>query len=184
MTEKLSTLATNFNTPGISALFHVFLCREHLVNEDRLNLDDLMEPKVSVVMSATSVYFAPSDCSGITGFKRELMRATPRWRGADPRFDMILVRMELEPGPHGLSVARFHVLFSFVIDSTRHEVALVKWFSYIGDSPDEDTGMWVVKRNNNDDGSPSMGFICINKILRSCHLLPLYGKEMISSEIT
>jgi hypothetical protein len=184
MTVRLSTFAASLNNPEISALFLDFLDRQHLLNENLLNLGHLMDPKVSVVRSATSIYFAPSDRSGITGSKRELMRATPSWRRADPRFDTILVRTGLEPGPHGLEVARLRVLFSFVIGSARHEVALVEWFSYIGNSPDEDTGMWVVKRKKRPDGSPFMDFICIDKILRSCHLLPIYGSEMISSDIT
>ena len=54
--------------------------------------------------------------------------------------------MGLLPGPHGLLVAQLCFLFSFSIAGTHHEVALVEWFTYIGNSPDEDTGMWVVER--------------------------------------
>jgi hypothetical protein len=78
---------------------------------------------------------------------------------------MIFVRMGLLPEPHGLSVAQLHLLFSFTINGTHHEVALVEWFSYIGNSPDEDTGMWVVEREKRDDGSRLMDFISINMIL-------------------
>jgi hypothetical protein len=101
-----------------------------------------------------------------------------------PRYDTILVRTGLSPGPHGLSVAQLRLLFSFTIGGTHREVALVEWFSYIGNSPDEDTGMWMVEREKKDDGSPLMDFICIDTILRSCHLLPVFGGELISPDIT
>ena len=185
LTDKLSTFAAGFNDPGIIDLFFRFLhghrrIDQRLLNRHRHHID----PKMSVVSSASSVYFAPSDRSGITGCKRELMRATPSWRKSSPRYDTILVRTGLAPGPHGLSVARLCLLFSFKMNGVRHEVALVEWFSYIGESPDDDTGMWVVEREMRDDDSPLMDFIDIGTILRSCHLLPVYGKEMISSHIT
>ena len=112
------------------------------------------------------------------------MRATPTWRKEFSHYSMILVKTGLAPGPHGLSVARLCLLFSFTIDGTHHEVALVEWFCYIGDLPDEDTGMWVVAREVQDDGLPYSDFIPINTILQSCQLLPMYGTDMISSKIT
>lgn len=136
-----------------------------------------------MVSSATAIYIAPSDRSEITGLKRELIRATPSWRKNSPRYDTVLVRTGLLPGPHGLSVARLCLLFSFMTD-TRHEVALVEWFCYVGNSPDEDTGMWMVQREKRDDGSPLMNFIYVNTIVRNCHLIPVYGNEMLSRNIT
>lgn len=137
-----------------------------------------------MVSSATSVYFSPSDRSETTGRKKERMRATPSWRNKSSRRDTVLVQTGLAPGPHGLSVARLHLLFSFTIDGTRHEAALVERFSYIGHSPDEDTGMWVVQKERRVDGSPLVDFIYIDTILRCCHLLPVYGKDMIPDDIT
>jgi hypothetical protein len=81
------------------------------------------------------------------------MRTTPSWRKASPCHDTIFVRTGLPPEPHSLLVAQLCLLFSFTINGTHHEVALVEWFSYIGDSPDKDTGMWVVEREKRDDGS-------------------------------
>ena len=112
------------------------------------------------------------------------MRATPSWRKGCPRHDTVLVRTGLAPGPHGLSVARLRFLLSFMYDDTRHEVALVEWFCYIGNSPDHDTGMWVVEREMRADGLPLMDFIRVDTILRSCHLLPMYGTEIVSSNMT
>jgi hypothetical protein len=180
MKVTLSTFAASLRDPGIVDLFHHFLCGQGLVNKF---VRHRIDPKLSVVNCATSIFFAPSDRNGTTGHK-ELMRATPSWRNNSPRYDTVFVRTGLAPGPHGLSVAQLRILFSFMINDTRHEVALVEWFSYIGNSPDEDTGMWVVERDKQDGGSPFMDFICIDAILRSCHLLPIYGREMISGNIT
>ena len=107
---------------------------------------DHTDPKVLVVTTATSMYFAPSNCSGTTGYTKELIHATTSYRKKFPCYDTIFVKMELAPGPHGLSVAQLRVLFSFTIKGIHREVALVEWFSYVSDSPDEDTRMWVVQR--------------------------------------
>lgn len=141
------------------------------------------DPKAMIVRSATCVYFPLSDRNGIAP-KREILRATPSWRNSLPRHDTVLVKTGLAPGPHGLSVARLHLLFSFTKSNTRHDVALIQWYSYIGDSPDEDTGMWVVKKERGSDGLPVIDFIYIDAIVRSCQLLPIYGRGMIPRQVT
>ncbi len=185
MTVRLFELVNSLNDPKIIAHFHHFLGQQDLVNKDQMEYSDHhKDPNVSVVSSATSTYFAPSNQCGITGVKRELMCATPSWRKNSPHYDTVLVRTGLLPGPHSLLVAQLRFLFSFSIAGTRHEVALVEWFTYIGNSPDEDTGMWVVEREKWDDGSPLMDFIYVHMILWNCHLIPMYGSEVLSRNIT
>src|SRR6266436_7354307 len=78
MTVRLFELVNSLNDPKIIAHFHHFLGQQDLVNKDQMEYSDHhKDPNVSVVSSATSTYFAPSDWCGITGVKRELMRATP-----------------------------------------------------------------------------------------------------------
>jgi hypothetical protein len=68
---KISELATNLKEPGIVALFLCFLCKECLVNKDLLNYGHrCIDPNASVVSSAASIYFSPSDCNGTTVCKR------------------------------------------------------------------------------------------------------------------
>jgi hypothetical protein len=176
----LSVFAAGFNDPGLFDLFQHFLRGQGLVKKHR---NHCVNPKVALVNSVTSIYFAPSDRRGTAGH-REIIRATPSWRNSSPRYDTVFVRTGLVPGPHGLSVAQIRALFFFCINDTRHNVALVEWFSYIGNSPDEDTGMWMVEREKQDAGLPLMDFIFAEAILRSCHLLPVYGEEMISGNIS
>ena len=141
------------------------------------------DPKAMIVRSATCVYFPLSDRHGIAP-KREILRATPSWRNSSPRHDTVFVKTGLAPGPHGLSVARLHILFSFMKSNTRHDVALIQWYSYIGDSPDEDMGMWVVEKEKRNDGLPIINLIYIDAIVRSCHLLPIYGRGMVPRQVT
>ena len=181
MTVKISELAVNLKEPGIVPLFLRFLYKEFIITQRQM---DRTDPKVSVVTTATSMYFVPSDCSGTTGYTKELIHAMTSYRKKFPHYDTIFVRTGLTPGPHGLSVAQLHVLFSFTIKGVHCEVALVEWFSYVGNSPDEDIGMWVVQREKWQDGSPLMDFIFIDTILQSYHLLSMYGEVTIPSDVT
>lgn len=187
---RISEIASNFNDTELHPLFRRYLYGEKNPN-DRCSPDDLplercpsVDPRISVVSSATAIFFAPSDPSGATGHKKERLRATTSWRNRTSRYDTVLVKTCVAPGPHGLSVARLRLLFSFKYEGVIYPVALVEWFSYVGDSPDEDTGMWVVERETRADGLPLVDFICVNTILRSCHLLPLYGNKTLSRDIT
>jgi hypothetical protein len=55
--------------------------------------------QMKVYHSATAVYHAPSDLSGIGGMHREHIRATPSWLRREPRHDCVFV--EKDPGEDG-----------------------------------------------------------------------------------
>ena len=180
---KISELTISINAPKIAPLFLRFLCMYDLVNERPLGSGHCTEdPKVMIVRSATCVYFPLSNRNEIAP-KREILRATPSWKNSLPSHDTVLVKTELAPGLHGLLVARLHLLFSFMKSNTRHDVALIQWYSYIGDLPDEDTEMWVVKKEKRSDGLPVIDFIYIDAIVRSCQLLPVYRRGMIPHQV-
>lgn len=146
-----------------------------------VSLDDCpqISPVLSVVRSARTRFFAPSDCSGVTGHKGERVQATPSWRKRAARYDTVLIKAGSESGPHGLSVARLRMLFSFNLEGKKVPTALVEPFSYKNDSPDEDTGMWVLERNLRHGGSRDLHFIPLHMIVRACHLLPVYGNKPV-----
>ena len=129
MTVKISELTVNLKEPGIVPLFLRFLYKESIITQHQM---DHTDPKALVVTTATSMYFAPSDCSGTTGYTKELIHATTSYRKKFPYYDTIFVRMGLAPGPYSLSVAQLRVLFSFTIKGIHRKVALVEWFSYVG----------------------------------------------------
>ena len=85
-----------------------------------LHLCPAVRSKISVYHSATAVFCAPSDPSGINGMYRKMIRSTPLWRKGEtaaPRHDTIFLEKDLsQPGMRGLHVAR--VLLFFHLYST------------------------------------------------------------------
>jgi hypothetical protein len=49
---------------------------------------------------------------------------------------------------------------------------LMHWFSYVGDSSNYHTGMWVVQHDHN--GSPPF-IINLDSVVHAAHLLPVFG---------
>ena len=137
---------------------------------------------ISVFASAAATFYAPSDPSGICSTRREHIRATPSWRQGPARYDCAFVNAEPElDGIHGLGIVRILLFFSFVFDGKTYPCALVRWFSHIAEERDEDTGMWMVEPEVEDNGSPSISVIHIDCIFRAAHLLPVYSDDPIGS---
>lgn len=112
--------------------------------------------------------------------RRERIRAVPRWRRKFPRYDCVLVETDsTQQGMLGLHVARVKLFFSTQLDEITYPCALVEWYSRVSDHPDEDTGMWIVKPELHDDGSPVQDVIHLDTILRLVHLLPSFGDSWI-----
>ena len=65
----------------------------------------------------------------------------------------------------GLKITRVCLFFSFSHDTIEYSCALVHWFSCVGDSPDEHTGMWVVEPDTLDDGEPFASIIHLDTIV-------------------
>ena len=102
--------------------------------------------RIYVHFSAEATYYAPSDPSGENEMCREFIRATPSWRNSRSRYDCVLINQHPNlRGMLGLDVARVYLFFSFKYNRTRYACAFVRWFEHMGDQPDPDTGMWIVK---------------------------------------
>lgn len=61
--------------------------------------------------------------------------------------------------------------------------ALVQWFTYVADEPDEVMGMWVVWQDHNANGSPAIGVIHLDLILCAAHLMPVFGDDLMLIEL-
>ncbi|KAG1730204.1 hypothetical protein EDB19DRAFT_1897097 [Suillus lakei] len=107
--------------------------------------------KISIFNSASSRFYAPSDII-------EHIRACPLWRNEAPRNDCIFINMG--------SIARVHAFFSFKYSGENFPCTIMRWFDVIRDSPDEDTGMWMV--------CPAI--IHVDTIYRAAHLIPIYSR--------
>ncbi|KLO17808.1 hypothetical protein SCHPADRAFT_913406 [Schizopora paradoxa] len=170
------------------------------------DLDEFNIPRVqsnlNVVASATAIFYAPSDICGVGGMRKEIIRVTSSWRGGPARYDCVFVQTDRNlPGFRGLDVAQVRLLFSFKQDGREFSCAVVRWFERVGDFPNEDTGMWVVKPQYFEDLAaanptgrrrrqpeprerrPFLGVISVDSIVRAAHLIPVYGNEAISLDV-
>lgn len=117
--------------------------------------------------------------------RQERIRAVDVWRGGSSRNDCIFINTDpSEGGMRGLEVARVLLFFSFRADGKVYPCALIRWYSKIGNTPDEATGMWRVTPDSNWDGSPSLAVVHLDTIVRAAHLLGAYGPDAIQRNIT
>ena len=139
--------------------------------------------------SAFALYHAPSDLSGIGGMHREYIRTTPVWQGGAPRYDCVYVTGKGEPDDEGfraLHVAQVRLFFSFRYeDGDRerlYECAFVRWFNDYGTAPCDLTGMWRIQPHYDNRRRRLCGVIHIDSILRSSHLVGVYGHSTLPRE--
>jgi hypothetical protein len=77
-----------------------------------------------------------------------------------------------------MSGVRVQLLFSFTHDGIDYPCTLVEWFKKVGRSPDTETGMWVVEPEMQAK-SQLTSIVCLDIILCSAHLIPVYGAHHI-----
>jgi len=138
---------------------------------------------ISVHNSAATMYYAPSDQSGVGGMRRELIWATSSWRKGPPRYDCIFVNAGPNGGIHGLDVARVTLFFSFKFQNEVYPCALVDWFVCFGNEPDEGTGMWIVEPELDVDGERLISIIHLDCIFRAAHLIGVNGQGFLLKEL-
>ncbi|KAF8264142.1 hypothetical protein EI94DRAFT_1772766 [Lactarius quietus] len=90
----------------------------------------------------------------------------------------------VEMGMHGLSVAHVRLFFSFTHGDVQYPCALVCWLSCMGDSSDENTGMWVVEEMDDDGDECPVAILHLDTIVRAAHLLPVSGSEQVSPTLS
>jgi hypothetical protein len=140
---------------------------------------------IRVYTSAVATFYAPSDISGIGGMRYERIHAVDRWRNGPGRYDCVFVSTDsAAEGMRGFDIARVKLLFSFKHKGTTYPCALVHWYSRVGDSPDKDTGMWVVEPDYGEDGAHFAAVIHLDAIFRAAHLIPVYGDEFVPTHLS
>jgi len=83
----------------------------------------------------------------------------------------------------GLDVTRVLCFFSLTIRGTTFPCAVIHWFDTVGDSADEDTGLWVVHPGFTANRSPNISIIHVDSIYHAAHLIPVYGTCFISHDL-
>ncbi|KAI0362819.1 hypothetical protein OH77DRAFT_1442803 [Trametes cingulata] len=138
--------------------------------------------RIALYYLARATFYAPSELAGVGGMHQEMIRCAPRWYGARPRYDTVLVQTNPDaPGMLGMTVARVRAFLSFTHDYLRYNCALVEWFELDGDEPDPVTGMWIVKPEM-VRGRHAKQVIPISSIVRACHLIGVYGRTRIPTD--
>ena len=188
--RTVSALADELSLPHLQELIRNFLIGQHLPNDARdpsiipVTEFPFYDGKISVFNSASSRFYAPSDISGIHGMRVEHIRSCSNWRKSDSRYDCVFVNANTElDGMRGLEIARVLCFFSFKFRLITYPCAVVRWFDTIGNSPDSDTGMWIVRPAWHHDQSPNISVIHIDAIYRAAHLIPIYGPSFVSRAI-
>ncbi|KAG1864404.1 hypothetical protein F4604DRAFT_1882098 [Suillus subluteus] len=169
--QTVTELADEVNVPYLRRLIRYFLFSQLFCNDPR-NPEDVPaascprydDGRLYVFNSAAVTFYVPSDPSGIGGMRREHIRACPLWWNVYARNDCVFVNTNSDlEGMKGLKVARVRCFFSFRYNwATTYPCALVHWFNKVGDSADEDTGMWIV---------------------HPTHLIPVYSHNFIPKDI-
>ncbi|KAI0640437.1 hypothetical protein C8Q79DRAFT_452272 [Trametes meyenii] len=190
--HSVEDLAQHIGIITLPALLARFLHDQTHPDFDSTHVDIEVPPCppgiIRVFHSAVAVFYAPSDPSGIGGMHREHIRVTPSWRKGPARYDCVFLGNDPSaPGLRSLHVARVRLFFSFKPDPSfvsptmgaAVPCALVEWFSLIGDEPDEETGLWMVQPDLNSDGRRELGVVHVETILRSAHLIPVFGADPI-----
>ena len=180
------SIADTINQPDLTHLIQRFIHGRIPPDSDSeassSTSSDLPEfhAKISIYSSAVATFYAPSDVSGIGGMRCERIHAIDAWRNGPGRYDCVFVNTNpTVDGMLGLDIARVRLLFSFKHEDTIFPCALVHWFSRVGNSPDECSGMWIVKPDLAEDGTHVASVIHLDAIFRAAHLMPVYGNDAV-----
>jgi hypothetical protein len=185
-------LQTEIRQPNFAYLIRQFLHNQLHPNLNPVDSDTRytrlpeIRGKITIYPSAVATFYAPSDISGIGGMRRERIRAVSSWRHGPPRHDCVFVNTDPSAeGMRGLDIGRVRLFFSFNHSGIKYPCALIHRYSRVGDAPDEDTGMWIVKPDiDPDSGLTSMAVIHLNTIIRAAHLLGVCGKDYLPRDLS
>ena len=176
---------------NLVSLIHILL-HQHSQSQANTALPSSADPDyldftemhpLTTYKSAVATFYAPSDLSGTGGMRKEQIRAVSCWRGGPLRFDTVLLKPNRgsefttndEPTVNSFSVARVWHFFSFEYNQASYECALVHDYQVVNPSPDEITGMAIVKRATS--GSlPRARVVLLDDILRAIHLIPVFSQ--------
>ena len=86
---------------------------------------------------------------------------------------------EDKKGFRGMSVVHVKLFFSFMYEGDEYPCALVEWFKKVGRLPDKETGMWVVKPEEDHHGARFTSVVHLDTILRGAHLIPVFKKGFL-----
>ncbi|KAJ6630400.1 hypothetical protein B0H10DRAFT_2160321 [Mycena sp. CBHHK59/15] len=183
--KYLEDLAAHIGQPRLPLLLRRFLHAEVHgppaagAAPPPLDTCPVFEDRITVHHSVIARFYAPSDLGGAGGMYCERIRSNPKWHGY-ARCDTVLVDVG-GPVMKGLVIGRAMLFFSFTFGDKEYQCALVHWIVPVGETPDPDTGMWVVEPEF-EAGSASLEVINIDAIALGCHLIGVYGTSALPED--
>ena len=148
-------------------------------NSIKFNLPTFND-KLNIFTSAVSIFFAPSDLSGIGGMHCECICAMPSWQRGPLWYDPVLINADDDKeGLYGMEVAHVWLFFSFTYNDCTYPCAYIDWYTHEGEGPDADMGMWIVSK-----GIGCSTVIHLDSIIHCTHLIPVYGQPFLPSGLT
>lgn len=141
--------------------------------------------RITTYPSAQAIFYAPSDICGTGGMRKERIRAVRSWHKGPARYDTVFIETDANAeGMRALDVARVRLLFSFKFRGDLYPCALVHWLRRVEDAPDEDTGMWIVEPEVDEDGQPLTAVLHLDTVFRAAHLIGIYGTTQIPKNLS
>ena len=136
---------------------------------------------LKIYHSATATFVSPSDPCGIGHACREQIKATLSWFQGPERYDTVFMNTDdTREGMQAMDVAWIICFFSLpCTNGVSYPCALVHWFDYAADEPDELTGMWMVKLSFLGDNMRYLSVVHIDSIVHAAHLIPIFGQEFV-----
>ncbi|EIW82031.1 hypothetical protein CONPUDRAFT_152917 [Coniophora puteana RWD-64-598 SS2] len=171
--HSLAQLANELYLPMFDLLYQV-----------RCFLQEQLSPSpdvdIFIYNLAIATFCAPSNICGTAGMTSERIQSTLNWRNEAARHDCVFVSTNSEVSSMlGMEVAWVLAFFGFDYQSKYYRCALIHWFSQVRDVQDEDTGMYIVAPDYNDDGTSLLAVVPINSLVCAAHLIPFYGDKFI-----
>ena len=97
------------------------------------------------------------------------------WRNEGPRQDCVFVVTNPDRvGFQGMDVVHVLCFFSFSLQGPLYPCAIICWFNSVGDAPNDNTGMWVVKPSVTAGRQPKFTVIHTNSNFHAAHLIPVF----------
>ncbi|KAG2040104.1 hypothetical protein BDR03DRAFT_1034319 [Suillus americanus] len=173
--QTIPALANELAIPHLADLVRDFLIEQLYPEMHAAEIpESIME--CPLFNSIVSIFFAPSNLSGIGGMKREHIHVSPNGRNGHAHKDCMFVITDPNiHGMQGMDVAQVLTFFSF-------RLRVVRWFNQVGNAPDDETGLWMVEPSS-INGHVHFAVIHVESIFWSAHLIPVYGIEPLPTDI-
>lgn len=97
----------------------------------------IIDPNLHIKLfkSATALYHAPSNVSGVAGMHRKVIHATPSWKHGPPQRDCVFVELDSKvAGFEGMNVVQVQMFLSFKYDGVEYKVVLYGGSKNMGQS--------------------------------------------------